>query len=74
MPRIYRWEQTVTYTVTMKDEGETDEETGETLTTEVLNESAQMWMESSMPIEYYPEEFVTVDQGPVEFLGMEVKP
>ena len=74
MSRVYRWRQTVTYTVTMGDVGdEVDEETGECLPTEALDESAKMWMESAMPIEYYPEPFVDVDEAPVEYLGMELR-
>jgi hypothetical protein len=70
MPRIYRWRQTVTYTVRMLDEGEVDEETGKPMTAAELDESAEEWMRSARPIEYYPEDFVTVDEGPVEYLGM----
>lgn len=72
--RVYRWRQTVTYTVNMIDAGEVEEEYGKVMTAEKADESAKEWQRSAMPIEYYPEEFVTVDEGPVEFLGMEVKP
>lgn len=54
------------------DEGEVDEETGEVMTAAMADEGAREWQESAMPGEYYPEDFVTVDEGPVEFLGMEL--
>jgi hypothetical protein len=73
MSRVYRWCQkcqTVEYTVTMLDAGEVDEETGGTMTAEEADVSAREWMRSAMPGEYYPESFVAVDEGPVEYLGM----
>jgi hypothetical protein len=57
----------------MLDVGEVDEETGEAMTAEHADESAKEWMESAMPIEYYPEPFVDVDEQPVEYLGMELR-
>jgi len=70
--RVYRWQQTVTYAVRMNDVGEVDEETGQSMTADETFESALEYQESAMPIEYYPEDFVTIEEGPVEFLGMEV--
>jgi len=70
MSRVYRWRQTVEYTVTMLDVGEVTPEFDEPMTAEQADASAEDWMKSAMPIEYYPEDFVTVDEGPVEYLGM----
>jgi hypothetical protein len=56
----------------MQDVGEVDEETGECFKSETeAKASAEEWLASAMPLEYYPEDFVTIDEGPVEFLGME---
>jgi len=72
MSLIYRWQQVVTYEVEMLDVGDIDEETGEVAhnTEAEARESAEQWQRSAMPIEYYPEDFVIVTEGPVEFLGL----
>ena len=71
--RIYRWRQTVTYTVRLMDVGEVDLDTGEVAFADeaAQRESAEEYQRLAMPVEYYPEDFVTVDEGPVEFLGAE---
>ena len=74
MSRVYRWRQTVEYTVTMLDAGEVNEEFDEPMTAEQVDESAREWMLSAMPIEYYPEDFVAVDQVSLEYLGMTCNP
>lgn len=72
MSLIYRWQQVVTYKIEMLDVGDIDEETGEVAysTEAEARESAEQWQRSAMPIEYYPEDFVIVTEGPVEFLGL----
>lgn len=69
--KVYRWRQTVTYTVRLMDVGEVDEETGEVAFAdeEAQRQSAEEYQQQAMPVEYYPEDFVTVDEGCVEFLG-----
>jgi len=58
----------------MPDVGSVDEEMGTILTEHNLDEAAAEWQQSAMPVEYYPEDFVTVTEGPVEFLGMGFEP
>lgn len=71
--RVYRWRQTVTYTVRLVDVGEVDPETGEVAFAHeaAQRESAEEYQRQAMTVEYYTEDFVNVDEGPVEFLGAE---
>lgn len=76
MSRVYRWQQTVTYSVRLMDLGAVDEETGEVAftTEQARQESAEEYQRQAMPTDYYGEDWVTVAEGPVEFLGSEDEP
>jgi hypothetical protein len=65
----YVYQQTVTYTALIADY---DDEEGVVITPDEQDTLALSWVEQAMPIEYYPEDFMTVEQGPLLKVSQEV--
>ena len=68
----YVYQTTITVTVEMADRGELDAE-GDFAEYDPLTQedSAREWAEQAMPVEFYPEKWVTVDAPPLKLIRTE---